>query len=98
MEYEDREESSNVEDRRGIGPRGLAVGGGGLGIVVVIVCLVFGIDPRNLMGPGGPIGQPGQGVQQGSTLDPKEEDKLAHFSKVIFHDTEVIWGEQFAKM
>ncbi len=97
MEYEDREESSNVEDRRGIGPRHIAIGGGGLGILVVIVCLVLGIDPRQLMGPGGPNGQPGQVVQD-SGLDKQEEDQLAHFAKVIFGDTERIWTDQFRKM
>jgi predicted metalloprotease len=96
MEYEGREESSNVEDRRGIGPRGLAIGGGGIGLVILIIGVLLGvIDPRALLGPGGP----GQGIQQQApTLDPKEEEQLAHFSKIILHDTEVIWGEQFEKM
>jgi len=104
MEYEDREESSNVEDRRGesggggFGGRGLMIGGGGaIGIVVVIVCLILGIDPRQVMGPGGPGGQPGQ-VMQDPQLSQEESDQLAHFAKIIFHDTEVIWSEQFRKL
>src|SRR5262249_44352003 len=27
-----------------------------------------------------------------------EEEKMAHFVKVIFHDTEVVWGDLFRKM
>jgi predicted metalloprotease len=93
MEWEDREESSNVEDRRGIGPKGLAVGGGGIGIVIVIVALLLGVDPRKFLGPGGvaPV------AQQNGQPDPQEE-KLAHFTKVIFGDTERVWDEQFRKM
>jgi len=91
MEWEDREESSNVEDRRSLKPAGLAVGGGS--ILLVIIALFLGIDPRKIMGPGGG----NQVVQQDSEPDPGEE-KQAHFTKVIFGDTERIWEEQFRKM
>ena len=40
MEWEGREESSNVEDRRGIHP-GVAIGGG-VGIVGLIIALILG--------------------------------------------------------
>ena len=42
-------QSSNVEDRRGMGRGGLI--GGGIGtIVLVVVGLMFGIDPRVILG------------------------------------------------
>src|SRR5207237_1203787 len=87
------EESSNVEDRRSLAPAGIAVGGGS--ILLIVVALLLGVDPRRILGPGQPGGQ---AVQQGSSLEPDEENKLAHFSKVIFHDTEIVWDEQFKKM
>jgi len=93
MQWEGREESSNVEDRRSLAPAGLAVGGGG--ILLVIVALLLGVDPRKLLGPGG-VGQIAQQQEQGPPSP--EEEKMAHFSKVIFHDTEVVWEEQFRKM
>src|SRR5947209_14403600 len=87
MQWEGREESENVEDRRGIGGTGLAVGGG-VGVVVVIVCLMLGVDPRQFVGGGGGGGRPK------GPPDPAEE-RLAHFTKVVMHDTETIWDDLF---
>jgi predicted metalloprotease len=98
MDWEGREESQNVEDRRGLGKKaGIAIGGAG-GLVLVILGLIFGVDPQKLanlagQGPGGlPAGQ-----EAGQAPDPADE-RLAHFSKVIFHDTEVVWDDLFRKM
>ena len=47
MRWEGREKSQNVEDRRGARPVGLALGGGGLlTIVIALVALFLGADPR----------------------------------------------------
>jgi predicted metalloprotease len=97
VEWEDRSESQNVEDRRGLGaPAGLAVGGIGGLILTVILALVFGVDPRQLMGPGGQGG--GGGAPRAARPVNPEDDKLAHFAKVIFHDTEVVWTNLFQRM
>jgi uncharacterized protein len=96
MKWEDREESENVEDRRGIGKGAIAIGGGG--IIIVIIALLLGINPQQLLGPQGQGqggGAPGQVGDQ--PKDPAEE-KVAHFTKVVFGDTERIWTEQFKKM
>jgi len=96
MKLDDREESENVEDRRGMGRKaGLAVGGIG-GVIVVIVCLALGVDPQKFLGQQGGGGAPDDG-QPAQPADPAEE-KLAHFTKVIFGDTERVWDEQFRKM
>jgi predicted metalloprotease len=111
MKWDDQPESENVEDRRRIGKTGLAVGGGGL--VVLIIALLLGIDPQKLagllgqgQGPGAvvqPDGRPGQradpaqGAGQAKFADP-EEERLAHFAKVIFGDTEKVWDKLFQKM
>jgi predicted metalloprotease len=106
MKWEGREESENVEDRRGLGRKtGVAIGGVG-SLIIVILALIFGVDPRQLAGLLGP-GQ-GQGQGQGAAgVDPAgddhapadpEEERLAHFSKVIFHDTEEVWGDIFQRM
>jgi predicted metalloprotease len=90
MEWEGRAESENVEDRRRFGKTGLVVGGGIGSIVLVILALVTGVDPRQFMGQGGQ----GDG---GGQPDPAEE-RLAHFTKVIFRDTEDVWDDLFRKM
>ena len=54
MRLDDLRPTENVDDRRGTGfggagPR-LAIGGGGLGLVaVVVLSLVFGVDPTQLL-------------------------------------------------
>jgi uncharacterized protein len=96
MRWEGREESENVEDRRSRGVKtGVALGGGGL--IVVIIAMLFGLDPQQVLQflqPGGPQ----QAVpEQERPVDPAEE-RLAKFTKVIFHDTEVVWDDLFKKM
>ncbi len=97
MKWQGREESQNVDDRRMLTPKaGLALGGAGT-IIAIILALVFGVDPQqimNLLGPGGPAGQQAGQVQP---ADPQEEE-MAKFTKVVFHDTEVVWDEQFRLM
>jgi predicted metalloprotease len=49
MRWQDQRQSTNVEDRRGIG-RGVAIGGGGLGVVILaIAVLLCGGDPSQLL-------------------------------------------------
>ena len=84
MKWEGREESSNVDDRRGMS-KGLLVGGGG--ILVAIIALVFGVDPGQFLGQ-----------REGGGKGGPEEEKQAKFCKVVFGDTEVIWEDQFQRM
>ena len=58
MDFDDaaRLDTSRVRDargRRGGGGRGLAVGGGGLGLVGLLVALLLGVDPSSLGGGSG---------------------------------------------
>lgn len=96
MNLDGQEESSNVEDRRGIGVKGgAALGGGGL-LLVLVLALLLHKNPAQIasvLNGGGPGGQPGQPRQ----VDPQEE-AAAHFTKVILGDTEVVWTEQFKAM
>jgi predicted metalloprotease len=89
MRLDDLRESSNVEDRRGFGGRGMMIGGGGLGLVVLIVALLLGVDPRQLRGPGAerPVAQHGQAPD-------RSNPDLVLSSKVLA-TTEDVWGKLF---
>ncbi len=82
--------SGNVEDRRGGG--GLAIGGIGA-VIVTIVALLLGADPRELLQriEGAPPGQESQPV-------PAEQDSLKDFVSVVLAETEDVWHERFRQM
>lgn len=93
MLWQGRRESGNVEDRRGISGGGLAVGGGLIGAIFLVVkFLLSGGDPNQL---------PQQIPDQSRELTAEEkakDDERAHFVKVVLADTEDVWGELFRKM
>jgi len=100
MKWEGREESRNVEDRRGMGMKaGMALGGGSL--LVILLGLLFGVDPQKLArivgNPGAQqLGGQDKNGNQKRPIDP-EEERQASFTKVILKDTEEIWDELFKK-
>ena len=88
-------ESSNVDDRRGIGAGGIAVGGGILGVIVVILQLLLG-------GGGGDGSQVPQIQIPGQTqeLTPEEkaaDDERAKFVRVVLAYTEDVWNQLFTE-
>ena len=93
MLWEDGRRSENIEDRRGISmPGGIA--GGGLGVVVIaLVAMFFGVDPRLILQEAGQ-GQVLPDRQQAVPVDPAQ-DKLKDFVSVVLADTEDTWGEIF---
>jgi uncharacterized protein len=89
MLWRGREGSGNVEDRRGIGGGGLAIGGGLIGAIVLIFNLLSGgnIDPSQIPGVGG-------GNSRQLTAEEKaRQDELAEFSKVVLRETELVWDQ-----
>lgn len=100
MKWEGREESENVEDRRGMRAKaGLAIGGGS--IVLLLLAVVFGVDPRKLAEFFPQGNQPGPVAQEEKDprrpVDP-EEERQASFTKVVFRDTEIIWDDLFRRV
>jgi hypothetical protein len=79
-----------VEDRRSLAKAGLVVGGGGA-ILVVILGLIFGFDPRPLLNQ---MQKNAPNAEQGGKPDPAQ-DELAKFAGVVLKDTEDVWNEQF---
>ena len=95
MRVDREQESTNVEDRRGMGGR-VAVGGGIGAILLVVVITLLGGDPGKLGdilgGAGGGAG-PAGGPAAEAPRSP-EEEKLATFVKKVLKTTEDIWTEQ----
>ncbi len=95
--------SENIEDRRGGAlPRGVRVGGmGGLGVLIIAVVAMFlGIDPRVLF-QGGPMNDaPYVSVppSQGTWEAPVGNDELRDFVSVVLADTEDTWQEVFQRI
>lgn len=86
-------ESDNVEDARSFGGRGIAVGGGGIGILILALAVYLcGGDPRallnNLQG-----GDQSSVQQQQPGPQNQGEDQNMHFARAVLGSTEDAWGQ-----
>ncbi len=90
-------ESSNVEDRRGMGGRGIAVGGGGIGVLVLaLVIYLCGGNPQALLDQIGGGSIPTQQQQQpqspNQTNKPAQtNDEAKRFVASVLGSTEDVW-------
>ena len=93
MKWERGRRSSNVDDRRGQGvSRGVVVGGGGLGVVVLaVVVALLGGDPGVILEQASRA--PSSAPQ--TAPRPAAEDELAEFVSVVLADTEDTWNTLF---
>jgi predicted metalloprotease len=91
-------ESGNVEDRRGMGlpGGGMAVGGGCGTLILIILALVFGLDPRQLLDSGG---VPTQGPPPATRTGPQQQqsDAQSQFVRKILGTTEDVWNDIFRR-
>ena len=94
MRWEGLRESDNVEDRRGIGGRGIAIGGGLGGVVILVLALLFGANPGDLQqqSPDGDYG-----TQTSRPVNPQEEE-VRKFVGVVLAQTEDAWSDIFRQM
>lgn len=92
MRWRGERQSENVEDRRGMSRGGIAIGGGLGSIVVLIIALLLGADPRQLLEQA-PIDNP-VGPQTSRQVNPEEEE-LKQFTSTVLASTEDIWSEIF---
>lgn len=88
-------QSDNVEDRRGVSPGGLAVGGGLGGIVILVIALLLGVDPRQLLNQA-PSDDP-QSATEARRPTNASEDELKQFVRAVLADTEDVWNEVFQR-
>ncbi|NNE70745.1 MAG: flagellar biosynthesis protein FlgM [Rhodothermales bacterium] len=104
MRWKGRRKSTNVQDRRGQsgrrgpvrmpgGGRGGKVGGG-FAIIAIIVALLLGVDPTQLLNL---VGEPGAVMPQAPTerSAPVAGDEEAERASVVLASTEDAWGRIF---
>jgi predicted metalloprotease len=99
MRWKGQRESDNVEDRRSFPRTGLAIGGGVGGLVLVLIVVLLGGDPRTVLNLLQNMPAP-QGAQQGAPQagGNPEDDEQVKFVKVVLADTEDVWTDQFQQM
>ncbi len=100
MRWQNQRQSGNVDDRRGrrVTGRGAAIGGGGI-LVLLLVAVLTGQDPRELLdmvgGSGSTVGGPIVDEPAGT---PPQDDEESRFVSVILGSTEDVWGDLFTRM
>jgi predicted metalloprotease len=102
MRWEGRQQSSNIEDRRGMRmPGGRGAGFGCIGLLaVLVISMLTGADPRQLLGLLGLVEQiaPPQAQQQEVPEGPPPaNDPQAQFVGVVLKDTETVWQQVFQR-
>src|SRR5512140_2338592 len=96
MRLDDLRRSGNIEDRRGMGGRPLALGGGGR-VVVLLLAWLFGANPLTpLQEISGSDGTSTVSVPSETTTSP-EEEKTKDFVAAVLGETEDVWRQEFAK-
>jgi len=94
MRWRGERESSNVEDRRGMSGGGRIAIGGGLGtLVIIIIAVLLGADPRQILQqvPNDTAPSTSQAPSPGNA----EEEELKKFVSVVLGKTEDVWQDIF---
>lgn len=96
MKWQGRRQSDNVEDRRGISGGKVALGGGVIGIIILLLN-VFGGETGQTVGNA--LEQMQGGQQQTETAAPlsKEDKEMGDFVRVVLAYNEDIWTKIFAE-
>ncbi len=92
MRWAGDRQSSNIEDRRGIGGRGIAVGGGIGSIVIALIIYLLGGNPSQVINTA-----PTSQVQQ-SPAQQQAEKEYADFTATVLGYTEDVWNKLFNEM
>lgn len=95
MKWRGQRQSDRVEDRRGFGPRRIAVGGGLGTLIVIVIALLLGADPQELLDQT-PTQGPPSATQTERSVNPQEEE-LKQFVSVVLAKSEDVWHGIFKR-
>ena len=97
MRWKEGRRSENVEDRRGVTPAGIAIGGGIGTLLLALAAIFLGADPRQVLNA---LQQQNQQAPAGQAAAPRspEEEERVDFVKVVLGYTEDVWTDVFRKM
>lgn len=97
MKWQGRRQSSNVDDRRGLSGGKIVAGGGIIGVIFLIAQMFLGSDSVQVLNQ--IKNQVTQNQSAGETRElTAAEKEQGDFVKVVFADTEDIWGKIFNEM
>lgn len=95
MKWMGRRESGNMEDRRSVSGGKIALGGGAIGIVILLINMFMGGDSSQL------LNEVQQQMQQGSQTESQpltaEDEEMGKFVRVVLADTEDVWKQIFTE-
>lgn len=95
MKWMGRRESGNMEDRRSVSGGKIALGGGAIGIVILLINMFMGGDSSQL------LNEVQQQMQQGSQTESQpltaEDEEMGKFVRVVLADTEDAWKQIFTE-
>ncbi len=94
MKWRGRQGSDNMEDRRGMSGGKLALGGGAIGVIVLLINMFLGGDSSQLVND--ILQQQQQGPQTEVPLSEKDKD-MGQLVSVVLKDTEDVWTDIFAQ-
>lgn len=92
MRWRGERQSTNIEDRRGVSVGRVAAGGGLGTLLLMVLALVFGVDPRQFLDQS-PTSPPAQ--VQTSRPQNAEEEELKQFVAVVLAKSEDVWSDVF---
>ena len=96
MRWQEGRRSENVEDRRGMTPARLAIGGGIGTLLLALAAIFLGADPRQVLNA---LQQQQQQAAPAGANAPRnpEEDERVDFVKRVLAMTEDVWTDIFRK-
>lgn len=84
-------QSTNVDDRRGMSGRGIAVGGGIGGLIIYLIYALLTGDPAPTQI------DPGAGTSTFTAEEQAADEQRAQFVKTVLAETEDVWNKIFAE-
>jgi len=94
MKWQNRRESDNVEDRRGFSGGKIALGGGAIGLVFLLVQLFLGGDSAQVLSQ---LEQQVNTAQEQTSEQPlsAEDEEMGKMVRVMLADNEDVWNKLF---